>query len=175
MIAPIVTPRLLLRHWRAADFEPFARMNADVEVMRYFPAPLTKVASDDFARRIVAEIDAKGYGLLAVEQKRTGRFMGYVGLHEIAFESEIKGAIEIWWRLDKEWWNRGYATEAARAVLDFAPTAGLKKIYSFTAAINGPSQRVMQKIGMTKIGEFDHPSLAADHRLCRHVLYSIDL
>lgn len=168
----IETDRLILREWRPGDFDSFAVMNADPEVMRFFPAVLTKEASDDFARRIIAEMDAKGYGLFAVELKSTGEFIGYTGLHEVSFDVGFKGAVEIGWRLDKCHWNNGYATEAAKAVLNFACEIGLKVVYSFTATVNAPSERVMQKIGMSKTGEFDHPSLAPGHRLCRHVLYS---
>lgn len=168
----IETERLILREWSHADFIPFAVMNADTEVMRFFPAVLTKEASDDFARRIIAEMDAKGYGLFAVELKSTGEFIGYTGLHEVSFDAGFKGAVEIGWRLDKCHWNNGYATEAAKAVLNFAREIGLRVVYSFTATVNAPSERVMQKIGMIKIDEFDHPSLAPGHRLCRHVLYS---
>lgn len=171
----IETERLILREWRLGDFGPFAAINEDPEVMRFFPSVLTKEASDDFARRIIAEMDAKGYGLFAVELKSTGEFIGYTGLHEVSFDAGFKGEVEIGWRLDKCHWNNGYATEAAKAVLNFARGIGLRVVYSFTATVNAPSERVMQKIGMTKIGEFDHPSLTSGHRLCRHVLYSIDI
>lgn len=175
MIKQIETTRLILRDWRYLDFQPFAEMNADSEVMRYFPNTLTKEASDDFAHRIIAEMNAKGFGLFAVELKSTGAFIGYVGLHEIAFDAGFKGEIEIGWRLDKRYWNNGYATEAAQAVLDFAKNIGLNKLYSFTAAVNLPSERVMKKIGMVKIGEFEHPALEISHWLRKHILYTIDL
>lgn len=175
MIEQIETPRLILREWRFSDFIPFAEMNADPEVMRYFPNTLTKEASDNFAHRIIAEMKTRGYGLFAVELKTTGKFIGYVGLHEIAFDAGFKGEVEIGWRLAKNYWNNGYATEAAQVVLEFAKTLGLKKIYSFTATVNKPSERVMQKIGMGKVGEFEHPALEAGHWLRRHVLYCITL
>lgn len=175
MIEQIETPRLILREWRFSDFVPFAKMNADSEVMRYFPNTLTKEASDNFAHRIIAEMKTRGYGLFAVELKSTGKFIGYVGLHEIAFDVGFKGEIEIGWRLDKDYWNKGYATEAAQAVLKFAKSLGLKKIFSFTATVNKPSERVMQKIGMEKIGEFEHPVLEPGHWLRRHVLYTVTL
>lgn len=172
MIEQIETSRLILREWRYSDFQPFAEMNADSEVMRYFPNTLTKEASDDFAHRIIAEMNAKGFGLFAVELKSSGVFIGYVGLHEIAFDAGFKGEIEIGWRLDKRYWNNGYATEAAQAVLNFAKNLGLNKVYSFTAAVNLPSERVMNKIGMVKIGEFEHPVLEKGHWLRKHVLYT---
>lgn len=175
MINKIETPRLILREWRFSDFLPFSRLNANPEVMHYFPNVMTKEESDLLAHRIIEDMNAKEFGLFAVELKTTGTFIGFVGLHEIAFDGEIKGEIEIAWRLDKEFWNKGYATEAANAVLAFAKKLGLKTIYSFTALENKPSERVMQKIGMSKMGEFEHPNLENGHWLKRHVLYSIAL
>ena len=175
MIEQMETSRLILREWRFSDFLPFAEMNADPEVMRYFPNPLTKEASDNFAHRIIAEMNEKGFGLFAVELKSTRAFIGYVGLHEIAFDAAFKGEIEIGWRLDKHYWNNGYATEAAMAILTFAKEIGLKKLYSFTAAVNSPSERVMNKFGMVKIGEFEHPVLEIGHWLRKHVLYTKEL
>lgn len=175
MIEQIETSRLILREWRFSDFLPFAEMNADSEVMRYFPNTLTKEASDNFAHKIIAEMNEKGFGLFAVELKSTGTFIGYVGLHEIAFDAGFKGEVEIGWRLAKDYWNNGYATEAAKAVLTFAKEIGLKKLYSFTAAVNLPSERIMKKIGMEKVQEFDHPALEEGNWLRKHILYSITL
>lgn len=120
-------------------------------------------------------MNAKEYGLFAVELKSTREFIGYVGLHEIAFDAGFKGEIEIGWRLAKNYWNNGYASEAAKVVLKLAKSIGLKNLYSFTATVNVPSERVMEKIGMEKIGEFEHPMLDIGHWLRRHVLYSIAL
>ena len=110
-----------------------------------------------------------------MEIKTTGRFIGYVGLHEIGFEAEFTPGIEIGWRLAADYHNQGYATEAAKAVLELAKELGIQCLYSFTAKINIPSERVMQKIGMIKTGEFDHPKLSEDSPLQTHVLYRIDL
>lgn len=98
-----------------------------------------------------------------------------MGFHEIGFEADFTPGIEIGWRLAADYHNQGYATEAAKSVLQIAKSLGIGRLYSFTARINKPSERVMQKIGMCKIGEFDHPRLTADSPLCRHVLYSIEL
>lgn len=143
--------------------------------MKYFPAPLKDAEPEAFYNRINNEFAAKGFGLYAVELKSTGEFIGYVGLHEIAFDADFTPGTEIGWRLDAEHHNRGYATEAAKAILKLAKKAGLKQLYSFTAKENKPSQRVMQKIGMTLIGEFNHPYLLPDSPLYHHVLYKIEL
>lgn len=169
------TGRLILRSWRAEDLPLFVDMNRDAHVMRYFPALLTEVETVAFYNRIQDELERSGWGLYAVELKSAGRFIGYVGLHEISFESDFTPGVEIGWRLAADYHNHGYATEAAKTVLQLAQSRGINRLYSFTAKINKPSERVMQKIGMEKIGEFDHPKLTADSPLCRHVLYSVRL
>lgn len=169
------TPRLILRSWTAADVPDFIAMNKDKSVMKYFPAVLSDSETEAFYKRIQDEFAAKGWGLYAVELKADGKFIGYVGLHEIGFEADFTPGVEIGWRLAADYHNQGYATEAARAVLELAENSGITRLYSFTAKINEPSERVMQKIGMCKVGEFTHPKLAATSPLCAHVLYAIEL
>ena len=169
------TERLILRSWKPVDLQPFSKMNKDRQVMKYFPSTLTDVESEMFYYRIQYEFELKGWGLYAVELKESGEFMGYVGIHEIGFDAHFTPGIEIGWRLAADHHNHGYATEAAKKVLRLAKFHGLTRLYSFTAEINKPSERVMQKIGMKKIGEFNHPKLAEDSCLLRHVLYGIDL
>lgn len=171
----IETDRLILRSWKAEDLPLFIAMNKDRGVMRYFPAALSDAETESFYGRILDEFARNGWGLYAVEIKLTGEFIGYVGLHEIGFEADFAPGIEIGWRLAADYHNHGYATEAAKAVLEQAKKAGIGRLYSFTAKINAPSERVMQKIGMVKVGEFDHPKLPKDSSLCRHVLYQIEL
>lgn len=125
--------------------------------------------------RILSEFERNGWGLYAVELKSNRKFIGYVGLHEIGFNADSTPGIEIGWRLDADYHNQGLATEAAKDVHELAKQKGLSKLYSFTAKQNIPSERVMQKIGMTKIGEFEHPKLSVDSPLRTHVLYQIDL
>jgi RimJ/RimL family protein N-acetyltransferase len=172
----LTTDRLLLRPWTDADREPFAAMNSDPAVMEYFPALMTREESDAFVDRIGAQLAEWGFGLWALEVRDTGRFIGFTGLSRPSFEAHFTPAVEIGWRLSKDAWGNGYATEAARAALayGFGP-AGLDEIVSFTATTNLPSQRVMQRIGMThdESDDFDHPRVPAGHRLQRHVLYRI--
>lgn len=179
MISPIIiyaeTSRLVLRSWTPEDLPRFVTMNKDARVMRYFPALLTDEETETFYNRIQDELNRNGWGLYAVEIKSTGHFIGYVGLHEIGFEADFTPGVEIGWRLAAEYHNHGYASEAAREVLRIAESHRINKLYSFTAEINKPSEQVMVKIGMKKIGVFDHPRLPAESPLCRHVLYSISL
>lgn len=171
----IETERLVLRSWRPEDLPVFIAMNKDERVMRYFPATLSDDETVAFYNRIQDEFSEKGWGLYAVERKSVGDFIGYVGLHEIGFEADFAPGVEIGWRLAADYHNQGYATEAAMAVFKLAKDAGIGRLYSFTAKLNGPSERVMQKIGMQKAGEFDHPKLSDDSPLYRHVLYRMDL
>ena len=171
----VETDRLILRLWKREDLPLFAEMNRDERVMRYFPATLTEEQTESFYYRIQSEFERNGWGLYAVELKSNGMFIGYVGLHEIGFEADFIPGIEIGWRLSSDYHNRGFATEAETEVLKQAKNMGLQRLYSFTAKLNVPSERVMQKIGMIKIGEFEHPNLPTDSPLRTHVLYRIDL
>jgi RimJ/RimL family protein N-acetyltransferase len=180
MTAPrihIETERLLLRDWKDEDAAPFAAINADPRVMEFFAKRLDRADSDAFIQRVRDNIAGEGFGLYAVEVKETGKFIGFVGLARPAFDAHFTPAVEIGWRLAREAWGQGYASEAARAVIDHAfGVLGIDALVSFTAEWNRPSQRVMEKIGMRRdpAEDFAHPKLAADHKLSRHVLYRID-
>ncbi len=166
------TPRLILRDWQEEDFPHFCAMNADPEVMRYFKSVLSESESLDLLNRIKEEISQSGYGLWAVEEKSSGEWAGFIGLHLIVFESSFTPCVEIGWRLKKSAQGRGLATEGAREVLDFArDKLALQGVYSFTSILNRPSENVMKKLGMEKIDEFDHPLIPEGHELRRHVLY----
>jgi RimJ/RimL family protein N-acetyltransferase len=168
------TSRLLLRRWRPEDLEAFAAMNADPEVMEFFPAPLKRASSDALAGRIEAGFAEYGFGLWAIEVASSGGFTGFVGLSVPSFEAAFMPAVEIGWRLARRAWGQGYATEAATAVLDaaFGPLA-LGEVVSFTSVANLRSRAVMRRLGMVHdpAEDFDHPSLPPDHRLAQHVLY----
>lgn len=171
----IETERLILRQWTEDDKDIFADLTADAEVMRYFPKILTREESDAFADKSINHIRENGWGLFATELKKTGEFIGFIGLAHATFESDFTPSLEIGWRLHKNYWNEGYATEGAKRVLDFATDMIHEpEIFSFTSVLNLPSMAVMRKIGMTKVGEFDHPKLETTHRLCRHVCYRIE-
>ena len=166
----IRTERLLLRRWTDADRGPFAALNADPVVMEHFPAPLTRAESDAFADRVEAGFAERGWGLWAVEAPEG--FVGFTGLSVPAFEADFLPAVEVGWRLARSAWGRGYATEAASAALRYAFTdLGLESVVGFTATTNTRSERVMQRVGMRRLGEFDHPALPEGSRLRRHVLY----
>ncbi len=171
---PIETPRLFLRAWRPADRVPFAGLNADPRVMRYFPATLSRTESDALAERIEAHFDVHGFGLFAAELRLTGEFIGFIGLGVPNLEGPFMPCIEIGWRLAAAHWNQGLATEGARAALHYGfETLALDEIVAFTVPANLASRRVMEKLGMTHnaADDFDHPRLPEGHPLRRHVLY----
>jgi RimJ/RimL family protein N-acetyltransferase len=170
------TERLLLRHWRDDDLDPFAALNADPEVMRYFPALLTREESDAATGRIRAHLESMGWGLWAVEVSGVAPFAGFVGLSAPRFEAHFTPAVEVGWRLARAYWGHGYATEAARAAVEFGfGELGLAEIVSFTPVANEPSRRVMRRLGMRHdpADDFDHPLVPAGHPLERHVLYRL--
>ncbi|WP_395025665.1 GNAT family N-acetyltransferase [Comamonas odontotermitis] len=170
------TPRLQLRQWHARDRDAFAAMVADPEVMRYFPAPLTRAQSDAMADKCEALIAERGWGIWAVERLADQQFIGFVGLHVPQPDLPFSPCVEIAWRLAQHAWHQGFATEAARAALTigFGPLQ-LAEIVAFTTQTNTPSQAVMQRLGMERdsAGDFDHPALPAGHPLRPHVLYRL--
>ena len=116
----IETERLILRSWENDDRKPFAEMNGNRNVMKYFPATLSVDESNAFIDRINAEFEETGFGLYSVEIKETGEFIGYVGFHRFNFDAPFSPGWEIGWRISDRFWHKGYATEAARACLDYA-------------------------------------------------------
>jgi ribosomal-protein-alanine N-acetyltransferase len=169
------TPRLVLRQCRERDRAPFAALNADPSVMQNFPVVLDRGQSDALVDRCVERLRRDGYGLWAVEIRTSGEFIGFVGLAVPSWEAAFTPCTEIGWRLARSAWGHGFATEAARAALTtaFGP-AGLHEVVSFTTTGNLRSQKVMQRLGMTRdpSEDFDHP-MVPDGPFRRHVLYRL--
>jgi ribosomal-protein-alanine N-acetyltransferase len=174
----IRTERLLLRGWREADKAPYARLNADAEVMRHFPSTLTREQSDQMVDRMTAAWNTKGFGLWAVERVDDGSFVGFVGLATPTWTTDFTPCVEVGWRLAKAQWGIGFASEAARAALAFGferVELPNDEIVSFTTTQNLRSQRVMEKIGMRRdpARDFDHP-LTPGWCEQPHVLYCLE-
>ncbi|MDN3504599.1 MAG: GNAT family N-acetyltransferase [Rhabdochlamydiaceae bacterium] len=170
----ITTNRLELSQWQKQDLEPFAKLNSDPKVMQFFPSTLNREQSDQLVDKIKAHFDKYGYGLWSTSLKETGEFIGFIGLLQVGFEAHFTPAIEIGWRLDHKFWGKGYATEGASVVIDYAfNTLKISEIVSFTSQLNLPSIRLMKRLGMTHDNkdDFDHPRLDSTHRLCRHCLF----
>lgn len=170
----IMTPRLGLRRWLPGDTGQFAAMNADPEVMRYFPQMLSRCETEDFIRRIEAHFDRHGYGLFAVEELESGCFIGFIGFQWARFVADFTPCVEIGWRLERSRWGRGYASEGARECLHYGfDRFRFREVFSFTSVLNAPSIAVMKRIGLTYRKHFMHPGLPPGHRLLKHVVYSI--
>jgi len=175
-VPELSTPRLLLRGWRQDDREPFARMNADPMVRRYFATLLSRAESDALVDWHQDSFARHGFGFWAVELREPGTFIGFLGLCTPSFDAHFTPCVEIGWRLAAPFWNQGYATEGARAALAFGfDRLQLAEIVSFTTAANAPSRRVMEKLGMTRdpADDFGHPKIADGDPLRPHVLYRI--
>ncbi len=174
MIDRITTARLVLRVWRDEDLAPFAAMNADPEVMAHFPRALSKDESDALAARIRTSMQERGFGLWAVEEKDGAPFVGFVGLWVPTFEARFTPCVEMGWRIARPQWGNGFASEAARRVIEVAfGELRLSELLAWTSVENVRSRRVMRAIGMRHHPEddFDHPEIPEGHRLRRHVVY----
>lgn len=168
------TSRLRLRPWRDEDFAPFAALNADPQVMAHFPATLDRAESDVLAARCQSLIEAQGWGFWATEIKASGDFIGFVGLHRPIAELPFSPCVEIGWRLARPFWGQGYASEAARAALSFAfNDLALAEVVAFTSLENRRSQAVMERLGMRRAENFEHPALPPGHPLREHCLYRL--
>lgn len=150
-------------------------MNADPEVMRHFPALLSREEADALIDRVNARIAAAGVGFWAVERAEDGAFLGFAGLNCIGHAIPVKGEWEVGWRLARHAWGQGYASEAGRASLSHGfSVMGLERIIAYTAITNLPSVAVMQRIGMVAAPEqdFDHPDIAEGSPIRRHIVYA---
>jgi len=168
------TSRLRLRQWQEKDLEPFAKLNSDEDVMEYFPSVLDYQQSKDAAHNYKTKIEKNGWGFWVTEKIDDGAFIGLVGLNRVD-DLPIGDCVEVGWRLAKEYWGYGFATEAARACLEFAFTnLDLSEIVAITTVNNLKSQAVMHRLGMGDSREnFEHPKVDAASGLREHVLYKI--
>jgi RimJ/RimL family protein N-acetyltransferase len=171
----LTTDRLRLRPFTDGDLPPFAALNADPAIRRYYPTRLTREQSDQLAMTLRQQMSERGWGMWVVDSGEQD-FCGIVGLSSPDYETPFTPCVEIGWMLARDQWGRGYATEAAHAVLRFAfVTLGLDDVVSFTTHANQRSRAVMQRLGMTRDfrGDFDHPRVPLGHPYRPHVLYRL--
>lgn len=169
------TKRLVLRPWLKSDYKSFAELNADPVVMEYYPSTLNEKESDNMADKLKGLISEQGWGLWAVETKNEKKFIGFVGLHKPTYNLPVSPCVEIGWRLAKEYWGNGYATEAAEESLRYAfEELGLGEVYSFTPVLNSRSRSVMERLNMSDTkNNFEHAIIPEGHPLREHLLYII--
>lgn len=173
----LTTERLLLRPWRDEDAAPCAAMTAKPTVMHFFGGTREGADADAWLARTRAHHEREGFGIWAVQIPGVAPFIGFVGLARVPEWRTFAGQIEAVWTLDEPFWRKGYATEAARASIeDGFARLGLERVIATTAAVNLPSQGVMQALGMTRdpADDFDHPRIAEGSFLRRHVLFSLN-
>ena len=174
-IIELETDRLKLRQWKESDFPLFATMNADPVVMEYYPNTLSEDESNAMANKLKKLISERSWGFWAVETKKGKAFIGFVGLHKPTYDLPVTPCVEVGWRLDKKYWGKGYATEAARESLRFAfEKLKLNEVYSFASVSNERSWSVMKRLKMKNTERnFEHPIIPEGHPLREHVLYKI--
>ena len=174
MLPALRTTRLLLRPWRSEDRDALAAMNADPRVMEYFPKTMTLEESQAMFDRFHAHVDEHGFGIWAVEIPGVAACAGFLGLWRPKFVTHFTPCVEMGWRLAAAHWNRGYATEGAKAAMTYGfESLALDELVAFTAVENVRSRRVMEKLGMTwnPADDFDHPNMPEGHPVRRQVLY----
>lgn len=169
------TQRLYLRQWKEVDRELFAAMNADPEVMQFFPSLQSRAASDASIDAWQAQFADRGWSNWAVEEHESGQFIGFVGLTVPRRLLPFSPCVEIGWRLGRKHWGKGFATEAALAALRVGfERLGLAEVVSFTTLSNFKSRAVMERIGMHYANQdFEHPAVPERHPLRPHCLYRL--
>lgn len=168
--------RLGFRNWIESDIELLIKINADKKVMEFFPGIVSKDQTIEFIEKMQKQFTEQGFCYFAVDKLENNEFIGFIGLTEKSFEAEFTPCVDIGWRLSSEEWNKGYATEGAKRCLEYAnEVLKLEKIVSIAPKINVKSERVMKKICMEKVLEFEHPLLINDDRLRDCVLYQITI
>jgi RimJ/RimL family protein N-acetyltransferase len=148
------TARLRLRPFRESDWDAYAAICADAEVMRYLGTGAT-LSRDDSWRAIAGMLghwQLRGYGMWAVESREDGAFVGRVGF----LDPPGWPGFELGWVLGRAHWGRGYATEAARAALDCAfSTLRRDRVIHLIRPGNAPSIRVAARLGARRAGELE--------------------
>ena len=166
----LTTPRLTLRCFREDDLKPYSALNADPEVVEHLGGT---AFSPEYTEEIAAWANGlyerEAIGLLAVERTEDGAFLGMCGLHHL---DSFPDDIEVAWRLARQHWGHGYATEAAAAWIDYGfRVKGLHRIISITETVNTRSLAVMKRLGMT----FDHEARITEEGMeFDVVVYAID-
>jgi len=167
--------RLGFRNWQHADIDPMYEISSDPKVMLHFPSTQSKQYTVDFITKMKAQFVENGFCYFAVELLETNEFIGFIGICRQTYEVDFNPSIDIGWRLDQNYWYKGYATEGAKACLTYAfTTLKLQKVVSVATKGNIPSIAVMKKIGMNRVKEFQHPLLKDFPNYQDCVLYEIE-
>jgi len=168
------TENLLLRQWREEDLEPYAKLTSSKEVMQYFPKTLTVEQSNMAARKFQKLLEKNSWGFWAVEEKASGQFIGYAGLHAPKTQFPFSPCIEIAWRMEKKYWENGYVLEAGEKIIAAAfEIFGLEELVYFSALKNLKGEEVAKALNMKRESTFHHPFVEREDALSEHYLYRI--
>lgn len=171
----IKTERLGLRNWQTKDIAPAKAMNANKSVMEFFPNILSQKQTEDFIQRMRKHFRKHEFCYFAVDELVTGKFIGFIGFIHQTYNAPFTPFVDLGWRLIPEAWGQGFATEGAKACIDFAFTEiGLKELYAVTPKLNKKSEHVMRKLGMSFHTQFEHPKLKINSPLRNCVAYRIE-
>lgn len=170
------TERLVLRNWEEGDVAAMHGILQDEEVMRYLKHhPLDQIECiQGIAEKAINNIQTKSYGYFICVDKELGRVLGMMGLNYTEIAAEHFPAYTISWILGKEYWKKGYAQEAAKALVDHAEALKIQKLFACTVVENEASIKVMKNLGMVFVHEFDFPNVE-NQKLRKHVLYRYSL
>lgn len=167
--------RLGFRNWITSDLDSFHLINTDNEVMEFLPNISSLEETKALIKRMQKQLEEKGFCYFAVDLLASEEFIGFIGLSEKDFESIFTPCVDIGWRLGKQFWNKGYASEGAKRCLDYAfNELKLEKVNAIAPSINLKSQHIMDKIGMKKVLTFNHPMLKQEDWLNPCVLFEIE-
>jgi RimJ/RimL family protein N-acetyltransferase len=143
--------------------------------MEHFPKTLTREETANLVERLIDHYNTYGFTYFATEVLKTGEFIGFIGLVNQPYKTEFSPGTDIGWRLKKSAWGKGYATEGAKRCLDLAfNEIGMEKVFATCTMNNRKSEQVMLKIGMTRKGTFNHPSLRDSPKFEKCLWYQIE-
>ncbi len=193
MLLELSTERLLLRPWQPHDREPFARMNADRDVMTFQPRPLSRRQSDEAVDAYLADFDSTGFSLLVAERKPArpsaptparpparpaGTFAGIMGIRLMpdVLPHVSQPAVELLFRVDRSFQRQGLATEGGRALLHLAfNDFQLPELVAVAALADTATQGLLHKLGMQRRAglEFHNPRFHSRHLYARHLVFQL--
>lgn len=152
--------RLGFRPWTQEDLPLLRHLNQDPQIMEHFPGALDEEVVQFFFKRLQDSFTTNGYCYFVVDLLETGESIGMIGLMDQDYESEFTPSVDIGWRIVPEHWRKGLASEGAATILNQAQDLwNTEEIYAFATRANTGSIKVMERIGMSFAGSFDHPKL----------------
>jgi len=169
------TEQFYLRQWCEEDFSSYNLLTSSQEVMKYFPKILTIEESRKAALKFQNLLATRGWGFWAIEEKRSGEFIGYAGLHSPSTTFPFSPCVEIAWRMEEKYWNNGTVLELGKAILKYGlEELKLEEIVYFSSINNIQTKHIIESLGMVNQNmNFHHPFVSKEHELSEHYLFKI--